>query len=84
LTDRKPVPARKLVASEDVTGYLAATYGWADERAARVASIANWVWPGYKAEPTEGGFVMVTRTADPSTTTGAGYLIEDRTGRADG
>ena len=58
-----------------VTGYLAGTYGWTPERAARVASIA--AVHGIKAEPTEGGFVKVTYVAET-----ASYVIEDHTGRA--
>jgi hypothetical protein len=64
----------RTVSSLAAAGFLAETYGWTLERAVRVLSIANWVAPGCKAEPTEGGLVQVTLQADS-------YLIEDHTGR---
>lgn len=65
---------RRTVTSQAVTGFLARTYGWTPERAARVAAIADWVAPGGKAEPTPGGFVLVTRR-------GTAYEVEDHTGK---
>jgi hypothetical protein len=68
-----PVTSRT-VTSLAATGFLAGTYGWTLERAARVLAIANTVQPGGKAEPTEGGYVLVTRR-------GSSFLVEDHTGK---
>jgi hypothetical protein len=65
---------RRTVTSLEAAGWLAQTYGWTLERAARVLTIATQMAPGEKAEPTQGGLVRVWRQ-------GGNYLIEDRTGR---
>jgi hypothetical protein len=67
-------PARR-IASRDAAAFLGKTYRWPLDRCIRVLEIARQVRPGSKAEPTEGGYALVTAT-------GSGhYTVEDHTGR---
>jgi hypothetical protein len=57
--------------TEEPVAYLASIYGWTRDRAVRVLAIADWC--GIKAEPTKGGYVLVTLEE-------GSYVIEDHTG----
>jgi hypothetical protein len=67
----------KVVAAHAVTTFLGKTYGWTLERSLAVLAIARWVYPGYKAEPTKGGFVSVALYPESKRL----YIVEDHTGR---
>jgi hypothetical protein len=58
------------VSNTKAAGYLAETYGWELDVAARALAIARQVAPGPDAEPTEAGIVTITWT-------GREFEIED-------